>query len=267
MKTAIKLVLIYFLMQVLGMLTVIPFALLYVYVSTGALDGDSANRIALAPSLLAGMAYMFWYLWRKGWLKDDGYLYSRLSSAYCGWSLLAGASLIVLIDGLMSLLTFLPDWMEQTFDVMQGGWPGIVGIAVLGPVLEELLFRGAITKALLRRYTPVKGIVLSALVFGIFHINPAQVVGATLSGLLFAWFYYKSRSVVPGILIHILNNSLSVGMSLEFPEADYTWQLTGIPVFAGMVAVAACLFLLACRKLNGYETQYVPSEESLKQTF
>lgn len=49
MKTAIKLVLIYFLMQVLGMLTVIPFALLYVYVSAGALDGDSANRIALAP--------------------------------------------------------------------------------------------------------------------------------------------------------------------------------------------------------------------------
>ena len=36
-------------------------------------------------------------------------------------------------------------------------------------VLEELLFRGAITKELLRRYSPAKAILFSGLIFGIFH--------------------------------------------------------------------------------------------------
>ena len=58
----------------------------------------------------------------------------------------------------MSELTFLPNLLDQTFDILQSGWLGILCISVLGPVLEELLFRGAITKELLRRYSPAKAI-------------------------------------------------------------------------------------------------------------
>ena len=100
---------------------------------------------------------------------------SPVSVAYLGWSIIIGLSTIFLIDFVMARLSFLPDWMGATFDVLQSGWLGIICISVLGPVLEEMLFRGAITKVLLQRYSPVKAIILSALVFGIFHINPAQV--------------------------------------------------------------------------------------------
>ena len=66
----------------------------------------------------------------------------------------------------MSKLSFLPDWLGNTFDLLQSGWLGILCISVLGPILEEMLFRGAITKVLLRKYNPVKAIILSALIFG-----------------------------------------------------------------------------------------------------
>ena len=59
---------------------------------------------------------------------------------------------------------FFAQFVGQTFDILQSGWLGILCISVLGPVLEELLFRGAITKELLRRYSPAKAILFSGLI-------------------------------------------------------------------------------------------------------
>lgn len=164
-----------------------------------------------------------------------------------------GISVIFMIDFLMSYLTFLPDWLDDTFDVLQSGWLGIVCVGILGPVLEELLFRGAITKVLLEEYSPKKAILISGLVFGIFHINPVQVVGATLIGFLLAWIYYRTRSLVPCILIHILNNSLSVYLSRSFPDVEYTSELIGTPAYPICLVLAVLLFVLSWRMMNVYK--------------
>ena len=169
-------------MQILAALLAMPFAMLYSYAVSGTIDG--ANTIALAPSMLLGFVGMGGYLWKKGYLKDDGKIWSPVSVPYLGWSIIIGFATIFLIDFVMSKLSFLPDWLGNTFDLLQSGWLGILCISVLGPILEEMLFRGAITKVLLRKYNPVKAIILSALIFGIFHINPAQVGGRHVVGHL-----------------------------------------------------------------------------------
>lgn len=122
MKTAIKLVLIYFVMQILAALLVMPFAMLYSYAVSGTID--AASVIALAPSMLLGFVGMGGYLWKKGYLKDDGRIWSPVSVAYLGWSIIIGLSTIFLIDFVMSRLSFLPDWMGATFDVLQSGLAG-----------------------------------------------------------------------------------------------------------------------------------------------
>ena len=151
-----KLVLIYFVMQILAALLVMPFTMLYSYAVNGTIDDTSTA--ALAPSMLLGFVGMGAYLWRKGYLKGDKRIWSPVSVAYLGWSAVIGLATIFLIDFVMSKLSFLPDWMGATFDVLQSGWLGIICISVLGPVLEEMLFRGAITKVLLQKYSPVKAI-------------------------------------------------------------------------------------------------------------
>lgn len=244
MKTAIKLILIYFLMQLLGALTAGPLAVLYVYVTTGGLDAALAQTLSLAPALLLGIVYMTLFLWKAGYLANDGRLYALTGVPCLLWSLLAGVSAMFLTDVAVSYLTFLPDWMEQTFDVLQSGWLGIVCVAVLGPILEELLFRGAVTKALLQKFSPAVAILLSGLLFGLFHINPVQVVSASLIGFLLAWLYWRTRSVVPGILIHILNNSFSVYLSLNYPEVENVKELIGTEaLIAGIVGAVAVLGL------------------------
>jgi len=50
----------------------------------------------------------------------------------------------------------------------------------------------------------------SALVFGLFHINPYHVVAAFAVGLLLGWVALESGSILPGILIHLANNGAQV---------------------------------------------------------
>lgn len=253
MKTAIKLVLIYFLMQMLAAFIAGPLSILYTYIAYGVLDFDKAGEIVLAPAMLLGFIFMGLYLWRSNYLTGDKRMFSFVSASYLCWSLVIGVSTIFLIDFLMSYLTFLPDLLNEQFDLLQSGWLGIVCIAVLGPILEELLFRGAITKVLLNKYSPSKAIVISGLIFGIFHLNPVQVVGACLSGFLFAWIYYRSRSLMPGILIHILNNSLSVWLGLSYENVDTTAELLGEPIYLICLIASVLLFLLSLKKLNDYK--------------
>lgn len=252
MKTAIALVLIYFLMQIAGAILAGLVCILYTYFANGAIDTNLAGKLAIMPSMLLGFIFMGLYLWCGGYLKNDGRVYSLISLPYQAWSLLAGMTSMCIVGLLMSELTFLPDWLDQTFDMLQSGWLGILCISVLGPVLEELLFRGAITKELLRRYSPAKAILFSGLIFGIFHLNPAQIIGACLIGFLLAWLYYKTRSLMACILIHIMNNGLSVYLSLKHPEMEDATHLLSNPYVLVWAVVFILLLLLSLKQLNKY---------------
>ena len=251
MKTAIKLVLIYLGIQILSALAVSPFCMLYAYFEYGNIE--EATKLSVVPAMFTGFILMGWYLWKQGYLTGDKQMYSPVSVSYLGMSLVLGISTIFLIDFVMSQLTFLPDWMKETFDLVQSGWFGILCVAIIGPVLEELLFRGAITKVLLQRYSPMKAILFSGLIFGIFHLNPAQIVGATLSGFLFAWMYYKTSSVIPGILVHVLNNSISVYLDLHYHNIDTTAELLGEPIYLICLVSSVLLFIGLFMVMNRYK--------------
>lgn len=253
MKTAIKLVLIYFLMQVLGALVAGFFCLLYIYTTRGTMDMDQAREIAMAPSMLLGFVFMALYLWWKNYLPGNKRQYSPVPLSFSVWSVVGGFSLVFLVSVLVSQLTFLPNWLADTFNLLQSGWLGILCIALLGPILEELLFRGAITKVLLEKYSPAKAILISGLVFGIFHLNPAQVVNACFLGFFFAWLFYKTKSLIPGILLHVLNNSFVVYMNLTHPEIEEMPDLTGDTGLIVWLVVLTLLLLLSLKKLNDYK--------------
>ena len=187
-------------------------------------------------------------------------MFSPVSAGWTAGALLAGVSLIVWADFLVAQLTFLPDWMEQTFQTLQTGWLGVLCMAVLGPVVEEVFFRGVLTRELLKRYKPTTAILVSGLVFGIIHINPAQVVGACISGFFFAWLYARTRSILPGILIHILNNGLSVYLMRAYPEVETAGELLGSTGYAVLLAVSAVVLILSMAWLLRRQNHFKPEE-------
>jgi len=250
MKTAIKLVLIYFAAQIIAGLAVLIPTTFYNIIKGRPIG--SVTNFDIAITLFLGFIIMGAYLWKEGYISKDKQTWSPVSIAYLFFSALACLASILMIEYLQTQMPVLPNLMESTFDTLQSGWLGILSIAVLGPILEELLFRGAITSALLKKYNPTKAIILSALVFGIFHINPAQIITATLIGLLLGWIYYKTASLIPCILIHILNNSLSVYLSLRYPETEHVRDLfTGNAYFSVMI-VAIVVFVGSIFWMNHY---------------
>lgn len=239
MKRAIVLVGVYFLMQLVS--SILCMAALtgmdFVRHQTFNIDVMSLSTAAIVPSLILGFVLMAAFLWRKDYLKDAR-LWNITTFAFLGWSILLGMSLIFLIDILMSLLN-VPDFLETSFDVIESGWIGILAVAIIGPVLEEMLFRGAITKELLKQYEPLKAILISGLIFGIFHLNPAQIFPAMLIGFVLAWLYWRTGSLIPGILIHIVNNSLSCYLSITYPNTNDITELLGAGIVAGVLLAVA----------------------------
>lgn len=249
MKTSIKLVLIYMLIQLCASFLAAPMLVVYNLASGNGLEQMEAAGMPpfiLSVVMLLSMAVMAFYLWKAGYLKACGQQAWKPTSAACLlWTVAGGAGLIVLTDALMSWLSFLPDLMEGTFTQMSGDVLGVLCLVVLGPVLEELLFRGAVTRLLLQQYRPWTAIVLSGLIFGIFHINPAQIPGAALMGVFLAWLYWRTQSMVPGIVLHVLNNGLSVWLMSAYPDVDTLDSIVDAPLYYVLLAAGIALLALA----------------------
>ena len=115
----------------------------------------------------------------------------------------------------------LEDNLSDVFSGLSNNVLGILTLAVLAPLLEEVLFRGAIQGMLMRFFgRPWPAIIVAALIFGVFHMNPVQIVYATLLGIIFGWIYYRTGSLLSVIVGHVLNNSLAVVTTLLYSSAE-----------------------------------------------
>ena len=107
------------------------------------------------------------------------------------------------------------DWIEQT---MAGAPPigvllAVVVVGVLAPVGEELFFRGYLQTRLRRVWSAGPAILVTALAFGVIHGEPMHGVLAFGLGLYLGLVTERAESVVPAMICHAANNSLSVVLS------------------------------------------------------
>ena len=171
------------------------------------------------------------------------------------WSILIASAVFIVVMGLwtnyFSELAGLPDNMKDVFEQMMNNPLGIISIVVMAPLVEELLFRGAIQGHLMRKWKmPYLGIVVSSLIFGVVHGNPAQIPFAFVVGMSLGWMYYLTGSLIPGILMHFINNGSSVLLYALSGDPDATMISslgeTGSLILAivGMVLTAVCIFII-----------------------
>lgn len=102
--------------------------------------------------------------------------------------------------GLDRLNRLVADLSPSAFFVMAA----IVG--VLGPLAEELFFRGYVQTRLCRRWGTWGGICATSALFGIIHVDRVQVMAAFFMGLYLGWLAQRSRSIRPGIAAHVAVN-------------------------------------------------------------
>ena len=86
----------------------------------------------------------------------------------------------------------------------------ILVVAVVPAVVEELLFRGLIQKIFERLMSPMVSAVLAGTIFGLFHVNPFEVVPLVGLGVFFGLLRYRSQSLLVPISAHFFNNLMAV---------------------------------------------------------
>ncbi|MBB6631896.1 CPBP family intramembrane glutamic endopeptidase [Clostridium algidicarnis] len=89
----------------------------------------------------------------------------------------------------------------------------VLEITLIGPIIEEILFRGIILNGLLKKYSPSKAILFSSLLFSLIHGNLPQMFNALFFGILLGLIYIKTKSLYAVIFTHIIANTLSIILS------------------------------------------------------
>lgn len=121
--------------------------------------------------------------------------------------------------------------------------------AFVPAIAEEILFRGAIMSTL-RKYGDATAILVSAVIFGLFHTNLVQIPFAFVVGLILGWAVVYSGSMLPAILIHFTNNLFSVISSTLQTNAE-SWNLSqdviSISVSVFVIIVSVCTIMCAMK--------------------
>lgn len=130
------------------------------------------------------------------------------SPGFCLPVFLGVANLANLAGALINRLTGSP----ATSEMLPSGGPELLvqflTLCVMPAIAEELLFRGAF-QGLMRPCGSAAAIFAPALLFGVLHLDLAQGLTAFACGVFLGWLAERSGSILPGMLLHLVNNALA----------------------------------------------------------
>lgn len=130
------------------------------------------------------------------------------SPGFCLPVFLGVANLANLAGALINRLTGSP----ATSEMLPSGGAELLmqflALCVMPAIAEELLFRGAF-QGLMRPCGSAAAIFAPALLFGVLHLDLAQGLTAFACGVFLGWLAERSGSILPGMLLHLVNNALA----------------------------------------------------------
>lgn len=147
-----------------------------------------------------------------------------------------------------------PLWFWELFNNIfesDYGWIGaFLKVAVIAPIVEELIFRGLIFQGFRKNYNEFIAVFMSALLFALFHLNPWQFPATFILGLLLGWIMLRTNSLILSILGHSINNSI-VLITVTYWEqihtsAIYLLEKKDFLYLSGLVILLSVVLMYFC---------------------
>lgn len=126
--------------------------------------------------------------------------------------------------------------------------------SVLGPIVEELLFRGVALKGF-SKVSNRFGIIMSSICFGLMHGNLQQFIFATAVGLALGTMTVKSNSLIPAIIVHVLNNSISFLQGVLVSENEVVGSIISVAIMGVSVVAGLAVSIFEIVKWNTKNTE------------
>ncbi len=206
------------------------------------------------------VVFLVGYKWsRKPFHKF--FLHKRVSMQLISISFMTAFGLIILLGEFENIiLHFFPISNEvmDMFDMLLSGGSGVLAAIIMASITEEVLFRGMILPGLAQNYGKTTGIIVTALLFGIIHLNPWQFVPAFIMGVFLGWIYLETKNIWLCIGLHGFNNALAAipfYLGIEIPGIVYDAR-DGVqfqPLWLDVIGVV--LFIVGFVILKGNTTK------------
>jgi len=111
-------------------------------------------------------------------------------------------------------------------------------LALTPAICEEVLFRGFVQRQAERKLGIWGGIAFSGIIFGLYHLRVTQAVPLSLLGIFLAYITWRSRSLIPAMIVHLANNSFAaiLGKMASDESSSVDLETFEFPVIVIVVA-------------------------------
>lgn len=228
--------------------------LIWVYGSTA--ESEHTQQVYSVLSLLVGQGFMLipvlvFLRYRKESLKHRLRL-NTIRPEVVLPVLLISSGVVILADELDRLISLLfppPELFPGLESLLAMNSAGlafitILTIVIIAPVAEELIFRGFLQRFLEETWKDsTKAILVTSLFFAAIHMNPFWAVQIYSLGLVLGYMAWRTGSIIPGIILHSLNNSVALAFIKADPSAEtiYLWRGHVAPLIL-ILSLAGVLF-------------------------
>lgn len=190
--------------------------------------------IELAATFICAIIMVIWYY--NGYCKKEkkAGTYKSALPLFREWRFDAFLVAVTLgVFGLSVLIqiateAMLPNVASLMNDVLSLALGGnqviaLLAAVVFAPICEEVTIRGIALRRCERAFGLVGCMLITAVLFGVMHLNPIQGLYALPMGLAWGFIGYKTHSVIPGIVCHALNNLAGTLLGNYIDPEQYPW--------------------------------------------
>lgn len=217
----------------------------------------ATNYILLASSIITVLVFLLIYKIRKKSFKEELQIVKTtkinlvigIALGISAWLFNAGALSLVQEAGIFQEHF---SKMESILAPLSEGniFIALLTVGIVAPFTEEFMFRGVIFKTLNKNISILWTIIIQALFFGIFHGNLIQGTYATMLGLVFGYITYKTKSLWPAIIMHMVNNTIATLSPFILKNVPSTINILVIFIVIGAIGVITSLYFVKKNNIN-----------------
>jgi len=145
-------------------------------------------------------------------------------------AVLIGAPSVLVIAMFLLSLVGVSETSKESLDLLEkalksikatiGIWP----LFLIPPIVEELFFRGFVLSAFRKRARPWVAVLVTALLFALFHLDPSRLLTTGVIGIWLGYVVVSTGSIWPAIIAHLINNSVLFFEGLDAVELPF-WTI------------------------------------------
>lgn len=221
---------------------------------------SNMNYILLTSSITTIVLFILIYKLRKKNISEE-LLFKATNKLNYLIALLLGVSVWIFNTGFVSLLSE-GELFKNSFKALEESLAfvgvnnvilSILVVGIVAPFAEELLFRGIIYNKLIKNISIRGTIIIQGILFGVYHMNLVQGLYASLLGIVFGYVTFKTKSIWPAIIMHMVNNTVSVTVPYILGESFDSLFAYIILLIIGFIISSIGIVLI--RKYNPKEEE------------